>query len=91
MSSRLVYQQCVDECGAIQAVVSSIRELKSEGLNALEKRKRLDILQSNGRSHLSDLKAYIYQLETSLDTCSSPENCKKINAIGSQYTSILVS
>lgn len=88
MSTRLVYQQCVDECAFVQDVVSSILNLKDEPLSLKEKRKRFEALQSDARKHLSALKTVILKVDAMPGISS--ENRKKIEAIENQYSSFLV-
>ncbi|KAH9285383.1 hypothetical protein ECG_01906 [Echinococcus granulosus] len=89
MSTRLVYQQCVDECTSIQDIVTSILSIKDEPTNLIEKRKRFDALQSDGRKHLSALKSFIGKLDQILDLTATPANRKKLDAIENQYASFL--
>lgn len=91
MSTRLAYQQCVDECASIQDIITSILSIKDEPTSLVEKRKRFDTLQSDARKRLSALKSFIGKLDQMLNLTATPENRKKLEAIENQYASFLVS
>ncbi|KAL5963204.1 hypothetical protein TSMEX_009085 [Taenia solium] len=89
MSTRLVYQQCVDECASIQDIITSILSIKDEPTSPIKKRKRFDALQADARKRLSVLKSFIGKLDQMVNLTATPENRKKVEAIENQYASFL--
>lgn len=90
MSTRLVFQQCVDECSQIQNIVSSILSINDQSCSINEKRRQFNNLQSDARKHLTNLKSFVSKLDQMLEVSSSPENIKKLKALEGQFTSIQV-
>ncbi|VUZ52752.1 unnamed protein product, partial [Hymenolepis diminuta] len=88
MSTRLVFQQCVDECSQIQNIVTSILSINDKSCSINAKRKLFDSLQSDARKHLSNLKSFVSKLYQMLELTPSPETIKKLKAVEGQYTSI---